>query len=91
MSNGQTLGTTPKQLQIPEQIDRTRAELDRLHEKVEELLGRLQNVSRSEPDGRDAEEVSTDIVVLAGTIRGFSESIESARAKIEHLLNTLEL
>lgn len=81
-----------RQSQITEQIDNLEGKLGLLHNKIESLTDRLSSVLRSpEAPKERASEDRTELVLLAGTIQGFDDSVKSAIYKVEDILERLEL
>ena len=82
-----------RQSQVNEQASRLEGNLTTLHDGIGKLQDRLSTVLRSSvpnekaTEGKDRQE----LVVLACTIEGFTDSARSATYKIEDILERLEL
>lgn len=81
-----------RQSQVQEQVDRLDSNSTTLHNSIGKLQDRLSTVLRSsvlseQPVSKDREE----LVVLAGTIESFVDSVQTATYKIEDLLERIEL
>ena len=87
------LQESEKQSEVSEQIAVLNEELLLLHDKLGKLSNRLADVLRPlTPESAPAESKdSQELVVLAVTIEGFGVSVKAARAKIDGMLNRLEL
>lgn len=81
-----------RQSQVTEQSDTLRENLEALHDGIGNLTDRLSPVLKvpevpKEGGGKDR----TELVILAGAIQGFDDSVKSATSKIEDILDRLEL
>ena len=81
-----------RQSQVTEQVNRLEGNLTALHDNIGKLTDRLvsvlgSSVSPEQEKGQDRPE----LVILACTIEGFDDSVQSAIYKIEGLLDRIEL
>jgi hypothetical protein len=88
----QSTPETKRQSQVTEQTNNLEGNLGSLHVQIDNLTDRLSSVLRSPEaplagEGKDR----VELVVLAGTIQGFGDSVRSAINKIEDILERLEL
>lgn len=81
-----------RQSQVTEQINHLESSLEALHDRIGNLTDRLSSVlkaSEAPMEGESKDRV--ELVILAGTIQGFNDSVKSAVSKLEDLLGRLEL
>ena len=77
--------------QVSKYMSRAVKELPKLHDRVDTLASKLSIVLRSETPEKSSQEETSELVSLACLVRDFGFSTRSARAKIESILDRLEL
>lgn len=81
-----------RQSQVTEQINNLENNLEALHDSIGDLTDRLSSVLKSPEAPTEGESKDrVELVILAGTIQGFDDSVKSAVSKLEDLLGRLEL
>ena len=80
-----------RQSQTTEHLSQTTEEISKLHDVIDNLTDRLSTVLRSDVPEKALQSEMSDLVILACSIREFGFSVKAARAKIESILDRLEL
>lgn len=84
-------GSPQRESQVEDQINGLNGELSRLHECIGSLTDRLGSVLTPESLMEKKEEVESNLVTLANTIRSCKDSVKDANFKIQDLTDRLEL
>lgn len=80
-----------RQAQVPEQTSNLKGSLEMLHDRIGNLTDRLSSVLRPETPGEKESKDRAELVILAGTIQGFNDSVKSTISEIEDILGRIEL
>lgn len=81
-----------RQSQVTEQINNLESNLGALHDSIRDLTQRLSSVLKAPEVPKEEESITrVELVVLAGTIQGFDDSVKMAISKLEDILERLEI